>query len=146
MAKKLRVSEQLRDRVATRAGERCEYCLSPARYASQRLSLEHAYPRGKGGATAFENLVLSCQGCNNHKYNHIEAPDPVSGMVVQLYNPRQHRWAEHFAWSADTLLMIGISATGRAMIAALFLNRPGVVNLRRLLVAFNEHPPVEGAG
>jgi hypothetical protein len=141
MTKKPRVSEQLRARVAARARERCEYCLSPARYATQRLSVEHASPRGKGGTNAFENLALSCQGCNNHKYNHVEAPDPVSGELVPLYNPRQHRWAEHFAWSADTLLMVGISPIGRATVDALFLNRPGVVNLRRLLVAFNEHPP-----
>lgn len=141
MAKQLRVSEQLRARVAARAGDRCEYCLSPARYATQRLSVEHASPRVKGGTNAFENLALSCQGCNNHKYNHTEAPDPVSGKLVPLYNPRQHHWAEHFAWSADTLLIIGTSPTGRATVEALLLNRPGVVNLRRLLIAFHEHPP-----
>jgi hypothetical protein len=143
MAKKPRVSEQLRARVAARAGDRCEYCLSPARYATQRLSVEHASPRGKGGTNVFENLALSCQGCNYHKYNHVEAPDPVSGELVPLYNPRQHRWADHFVWSADTFLMVGISPIGRATVDALFLNRPGVVNLRRLLVAFNEHPPEE---
>jgi hypothetical protein len=146
MAKKPRVSEQLRSQVAARAGDRCEYCLSPARYATQRLSVEHAAPHAKGGTNAFENLALSCQGCNNHKYNHTEAPDPVSGELVPLYNPRQHGWAEHFAWSADTLLIVGISPTGRATVDALLLNRSGVVNLRRLLVASNEHPPAEIGG
>lgn len=141
MAKQPRVSEQLRARVAARAGDRCEYCLSPARYATQRLSVEHAAPRAKGGTSAFANLALSCQGCNNHKYNHTEVPDPVSGALVPLYNPRQHRWAEHFAWSADTLLIVGTSPTGRATVEALHLNRPGVVNLRHLLVAAGEHPP-----
>lgn len=141
MAKKPRVSEQLRARVAARAGDRCEYCLSPACYATQRLSVEHAAPRAKGGTNAFANLALSCQGCNNHKYNHTEASDPVSGELVPLYNPRHHRWAEHFAWSADTLLIVGTSPTGRATVEALLLNRPGVLNLRRLLVAAGEHPP-----
>jgi hypothetical protein len=126
MAKKPRVSEPLRARVAARAGDRCEYCLSPARYATQRLSVEHAAPCAKGGTDAFTNLALSCQGCNNHKYNHTEAPDPVSSELVPLYNPRQHRWAEHFAWSADTLLIVGTSPTGRATVEALHLNRPGL--------------------
>lgn len=143
MPKKPRVNEQLRARVAARAGDRCEYCLSPARYATQRLSVEHASPRVRGGTNAFENLALSCQGCNNHKYNHVTALDPVSGELVPLYNPRQHRWAEHFAWSADALLIVGMSPTGRATVDMLLLNRPGVVNLRRLLIAFNEHPPAE---
>jgi hypothetical protein len=145
MAEKPRVGEKLRARVAARAGDRCEYCLSPARYATQRFSVEHILPRGQGGATRFENLALSCQGCNNHKYNHAEAPDPVSAELVPLYNPRQHRWGEHFAWSADTLLIIGTSPTGRATVEALLLNRPGVVNLRRLLVSAGEHPPEDRA-
>lgn len=115
--------------------------MSPANYATQRFSVEHVLPRGKGGETLYENLALSCQGCNNHKYDHVEAVDPVTGALAPLYNPRQDRWSDHFAWSADTLLLIGISPAGRATVAALHLNRPGVVNLRRLLVAFVEHPP-----
>lgn len=143
MAEKSRVSEKLRARVAGRAGDRCEYCLSPAHYATQRFSVEHVIPRGKGGTSTFENLALSCQGCNNHKYDHTEAADPVSGELVPLYNPRRDRWADHFAWSSDTLSIIGLSPTGRATVSALALNRPGVVNLRRLLVAVAEHPPAE---
>jgi 5-methylcytosine-specific restriction endonuclease McrA len=101
MADKPRVSEELRTHVAERAHHRCEYCLSPARYATQRLSVEHVLPRAKGGTSAFENLALSCQGCNNHKYNRVEAPDPVSGEPAPLYDPRHDRWAGHFAWSVD---------------------------------------------
>jgi hypothetical protein len=121
------VSEQLRARVAACARDCCEYCLSPARYATQRLSVEHASPRDKGGTNAFENLALSCQGCNNLKYNHVEAPDPVTGELVPLYNPREHRWTEHFAWSADALLVVGISPTGQATVDTLLPNRSGVV-------------------
>jgi hypothetical protein len=39
--------------------------------------------------------------------------------------------------------MVGLTPIGRATIARLELNRPNVVNLRRLLVAFQEHPPKE---
>jgi hypothetical protein len=143
MGDKPRVSEELRTLVAERAHGHCEYCLSPARYATQRLSVEHILPRAKGGTSTFENLALSCQGCNNHKYSRVEAPDPVSGEPVPLYNPRRDRWADHFAWSADTLLIVGITPTGRATVDTLELNRSGVVNLRRLLAAFDEHPPLE---
>lgn len=143
MADNARVSEALRALVAARARDRCEYCLSPARYATHRLSVEHVRPRAKGGASALENLALSCQGCNNHKHDRVEAPDPVHGEPAPLYSPRREHWASHFAWSADTLLIVGITPTGRATVAALALNRAGVVNLRRLLIAFDEHPPVE---
>lgn len=56
-----RVSEELRALVVERARERSEYCLSPASYATQRLSVEHVLPRAKGGQTALENLALVCQ-------------------------------------------------------------------------------------
>jgi hypothetical protein len=37
--------------------------------------------------------------------------------------------------------MIGLTACGRATIVALKLNRPNVVNLRRLLANAQLHPP-----
>jgi hypothetical protein len=65
----------------------------------------------------------------------------LSGQRVPLFHPRRNRWHEHFEWSADLTLMIGLTPTGRATIAAMDLNRFGVVNLRRLLLLINEHPP-----
>lgn len=141
MGEPSRITEELRALVAARAVDRCEYCRSPARYATQRFSVEHILPRSHGGTSVVENLALSCQGCNNHKYNRVAAVDPVSGDLAPLYHPRRDRWHAHFAWSADTLLIIGMSPTGRATVEALALNRPGVVNLRQLLVVVNEHPP-----
>jgi hypothetical protein len=69
------------------------------------------------------------------------APDPVSGQPAPLYHPRRDRWDEHFAWSHDCTLIVGLTPTGRATIEVLRLNRDGVVNLRRLLYARGEHPP-----
>jgi hypothetical protein len=109
----------------------------------QPFSVEHVVPRSRGGTTREENLAWSCQGCNNHKYTRTEATDPVDGVVVLLYNPRIHRWREHFTWSADATQVLGLTPIGRATVVALRLNREGLVNLRRLL--FNEglHPPAE---
>lgn len=141
MVETTRVSAELRTLVVERARDRCEYCLSPARYATQRFSVEHVLPRTRGGQTVLENLALACQGCNNHKYNHTETVDPVSGLIVPLYNPRRDYWSDHFAWSADLLIIVGLTPTGRATVAALLLNRAGVANLRRLLLLVGEHPP-----
>jgi hypothetical protein len=84
---------------------------------------------------------LSCQGCNNRKYNHVKARDPVNGELVWLYNPREQVWDDHFAWNEDFTIAIGLTSTGRATIERMQLNRDGVVNLRRLLRAVNQHPP-----
>ena len=136
-----RPSAELRQQVFERARGSCEYCRSQARYASQTFSAEHIVPRAKSGLTELANLALACQGCNNHKYQKTEAIDPATNEFAPLYHPRQDRWDEHFAWSDDFTLMIGLTPTGRATIAVLFLNREGVVNLRRLLYAVGEHPP-----
>jgi hypothetical protein len=105
--------------------------------------VEHIEPRSRGGPTRAENLALSCQGCNNHKYNKTTATDPVSGTEVPLFHPRKHSWREHFAWSDNRTEVVGLTPTGRATVVALELNREGLVNLRRILFAAGEHPPPE---
>ena len=136
-----RISPRVRAGVIARAQGCCEYCLSQSRFATQSFSIEHILPQSKGGGGGFHNLALSCQGCNNHKYNKVTVRDPATGAMVSLYHPRQHSWAEHFTWNDDFTLVLGITPIGRATVEALRLNRPGLVNLRRALFAVGEHPP-----
>lgn len=119
----------------------CEYCHSQAKFATQAFSIEHIKPQSKGGKTTQDNLALACQGCNNHKYNKTEIYDKLTDQLILLYHPRQQNWHEHFSWNEDFTLIIGLSAIGRVTVEALQLNRQGLVNLRRVLYAMNEHPP-----
>jgi hypothetical protein len=48
---------------------------------------------------------------------------------------------DHFAWSDDLTLIIGLTPTGRATVVRLQLNRSGVVSLRSLLHSAGLHPP-----
>ncbi|MCA9999226.1 MAG: HNH endonuclease [Anaerolineales bacterium] len=129
--------------MAERAGNRCEYCQIPASFSVKAFEVEHIFPRVKGGSTILSNLAFACPGCNSFKHMKTTGHDPVSREVVPLYNPRQDKWREHFAWSDDVLQMIGLTAIGRATIVTLHLNRPGLVNLRQALFAVSEHPPRE---
>ncbi|MBC6473749.1 MAG: hypothetical protein GDA48_13800 [Hormoscilla sp. GM102CHS1] len=70
-------------------------------------------------------------------------PDPQTGEEIALFNPRKQNWTEHFNWSEDLIQLIGQTPCGRATIEALALNRPGVVNLRQLLLLAGLHPPDE---
>ncbi|MEK7833254.1 MAG: HNH endonuclease [Acidobacteriota bacterium] len=101
----------------------------------------HILPETRGGETTADNLALACQGCNNKKYNKTQAIDPVSGEAAPLFHPRKDDRSEHFAWSPNCLELIGLTPIGRATIAALDLNRPGVINLRRSLFRDGLHPP-----
>jgi hypothetical protein len=136
-----RLTMDLRAAVIARAHGCCEYCRSQARFATQSFSVEHVIPRNQGGTTTLDNLALSCQGCNNHKYTKTMGRDPVSGQFVPLFHPRRQRWDEHFVWNDDYTVVIGISPTGRAAVEVLRLNREGLVNLRRVLYTIGEHPP-----
>lgn len=136
-----RVTAEQRRAVVERSGESCEYCLSQLRFSMQSFSVEHIIPVEKGGETELENLGLSCQGCNNHKYNKILGHDPVSRKTVPLYHPRQQNWMDHFIWNEDFTQIVGTTPTGRATVRELKVNRVGLVNLRRVLYQTSKHPP-----
>lgn len=141
MLSEKRVTAQQKRIVIRQAQGCCEYCHSQLRFTNQSFSIEHIIPKSQRGQTTLDNLALSCQSCNNHKYTKTEGVDPVSGKIVLLYHPRQQQWTEHFAWNDDCTLIIGLTPTGRATVETLRLNKPGLVNLRRILYAAGEHPP-----
>ena len=136
-----KLTPQIKQQVRLRAKNCCEYCYSQEKFATHSFSVEHIKPLSKGGNNNLDNLALSCQGCNNHKYNKTEGKDTVSGAIISLYNPRHQNWQEHFNWNQDYTLIIGLTPTGRATVEVLRLNRESLVNLRRILYTMGEHPP-----
>jgi hypothetical protein len=129
--------------VTERARGQCEYCRCLAGFHSDPFAVEHIIAEAAGGPTDEANLALSCLGCNSFKGAFLTGRDPVTDNETPLFHPRQHRWTAHFAWSEDGTQVIGITAAGRATVARLRLNRPGLVNLRAALRLFGVHPPAE---
>lgn len=127
--------------IVERARGRCEYCQCPEDFSPGTFEIEHIHPRALGGTTDAENLALACGGCNAFKSVKVSALDPENQQTAAFFHPRQHTWSGQFRWSEDSLQLEGISATGRATIETLRLNRLGVVNLRRLLIMDEKHPP-----
>lgn len=138
-----RVTAKEKREVTERARYLCEYCRSPSRFSTQSFSVEHIHPRQKGGDNALDNLAFACQGCNGSKHTKTTGVDPFTDQRVPLYHPRQHTWSDHFSWSDDYTLVLGLTPTGRATIHVLQLNREGLMNLRWALRAINRHPPEE---
>lgn len=136
-----KITPALRAAIRQRAGKLCEYCRSPVGYSPGFFVADHIIPKSRGGKATRGNLAFACSNCNGFKGQKINARDPLTGRTVRLFNPRRQRWSEHFEWSADGTLMLGLTATGRATINALHLNRAELVNLRTLLGKFDLHPP-----
>jgi hypothetical protein len=135
------LSDKLKQLTYERANRLCEYCKSPANISSQPFVVEHIFPKSKGGESIQENTALSCQGCNNYKYNKTTGIDGLTGKEAALFNPRKQNWSAHFAWSNDTTEIIGLTTTGRVTSDVLKLNRIELRNLRRLLTNAGKHPP-----
>jgi hypothetical protein len=60
---------------------------------------------------------------------------------VALFHPQEHRWREHFSWNEDATELVGLTPAGRATVAALRMNRPQMIRVRRMWLAMKEHPP-----
>jgi hypothetical protein len=116
------VPKSLYNQVRQRAKSRCEYCHYPELLSSAPLSIDHLLPQSLGGSDEIDNLALACRRCNERRYNFTTGIDPETGGEVPLFNPRLHKWAQHFIWSPDATLILGITPIGRATCHRLDLN------------------------
>ena len=117
--------------VASRAGNRCEYCRAPEAVFNFPFEVEHITPKSLAGTDAENNLALACRACNLRKSNHLRGTDAQSGMEVRLFHPREDRWEEHFSAKAEVGEIVGITAIGRATVVLLAMNSDVQMTARR---------------
>lgn len=117
----LNVPVSLQRRVRERAENRCEYCRLSQAFQHATFHVDHVWPRSESGPTTLGNLALACVSCSLRKGARTTAPDPETGELVRLFNPRVESWFEHFDVASDSLL-VGKTAVGRATVSALRLN------------------------
>jgi 5-methylcytosine-specific restriction endonuclease McrA len=135
------ITEAIREHVRKTFDNRCAYCLSAQQHILFPLEIDHIIPSAKGGSDNEDNLCLSCRSCNSHKATQTHAIDPETKQRVSLFNPRMDTWSDHFRWSADGTLVVGLSPRGRATVVALQMNNEFIVTPRRLWVSVGWHPP-----
>lgn len=127
------VPSELREIVIVRAKDRCEYCQLSQLGQEATFHIDHVQPRNLGGLTILGNLALACVSCSLRKWARVSAPDPETGEIVSLFNPRTQDWSEHFSWSDG--LLIPLTASGRAAV------RPIILSIRAEEMARGRHPP-----
>lgn len=108
-----------------------------------RMTVDHIIPSAAGGTTTEDNLWLACRRCNESKGIQIKAADPLTGNVVNLFNPRKQDWHEHFEWSENGTKIIGKTPEGRATVFALKMNNIEIVTARRMWVSAGWWPPLD---
>jgi hypothetical protein len=138
-----RIPPRLVLEVRARAAKVCEYCLLPQITQEATFHIDHVIPVSRNGATAPNNLALACVTCSLRKAARVRVRDPQSDRLVALFNPRVDNWDEHFAITKQMRIR-GRTATGRATIDALKMNRFDVIAIRRALVLLGNFPPTRG--
>ena len=133
------IPARLRQLVVRRAAGRCEYCGLSQAGQEATFHIDHIFPLTAGGKTVAENLALACVSCSLRKAVRQKGVDPQTGEEVMLYNPRRDVWREHFRW--DGVKLVGLTATGRATIHALNMNRPLILAIREEEASVDRHPP-----
>jgi 5-methylcytosine-specific restriction endonuclease McrA len=65
----------------------CQYC--GIRPGTAELSIDHVFPRSRGGKSSWENCVLACMDCNRRKRDRT----PEEAGIKLLKKPEKPRWS-----------------------------------------------------
>ncbi|MPZ17541.1 MAG: HNH endonuclease [Luteitalea sp.] len=133
------IPAHLRRAVIKRAKDRCEYCGLSQDGQEATFHIDHVIPRAGGGQSSAGNLALACVSCSLRKAARRTAADPQTGENVPLFDPRQDAWTQHFRW--EGVQLVGLTASGRATVVALAMNRPLILAIRNEEAALGRHPP-----
>lgn len=104
----------------------------PENFSFLPHQIDHVILEKHDGRTDAANCALACILCNQHRGSDLAAIDPATGQITPLFNPRQHRWVEHFSLAEDGAL-VSSTPEGRATIHLLQLNGPERIEERKLL-------------
>jgi hypothetical protein len=110
----------------------CAYCRTAEDLTATTFEFEHILPRAAGGETVFENICLSCPMCNRYKSDRVHWQDAALPTPSALFHPHHDRWSDHFTWNEGATELIDLTPVGRATIAALKMNRPQMIRVRRM--------------
>jgi 5-methylcytosine-specific restriction endonuclease McrA len=65
-----------RHNVFRRDNNKCQYC-----HSTKDLTLDHVYPKSRGGKTSWDNLVTACKHCNARKGDF--TPEEAGMLLIQ---------------------------------------------------------------
>ncbi len=131
------MDNDIRQIIRDRANDRCEYCHLPQFAASFfTFHIEHIVARQHGGGDELTNLALACPDCNAFKGPNLSSIDPESNEMVPLFNPRQHKWDEHFRLNGARV--IGQTPIGRATLRLLDMNEESRIDMRQELLDYGD--------
>lgn len=129
------INKTLKDKVISRAKEKCEYCLINLKFSYFPFHIEHIISIKHGGETLFENLAFACPICNMNKGTDLGTNDETD-TLIRFFNPRKDKWEGHFLLDS-TGMIIEKTKVGKATIKILKMNHPESLIERKEMLKFN---------
>jgi len=110
-------------------GRCCGYCGVSEVWVGGELEIDHFQPLRYGGVDTPDNLIYACTICNRFKSDYWLTDDAPDNL--RLLHPGKDDLSAHLSETADGRL-VGLTPRGWFHIDRLHLNRPLLVELRRL--------------
>lgn len=89
------INTELRQTIADRAKQSCEYCLIAEADTFYGCEVDHIISLKHGGSSNADNLAYACALCNRAKGSDVGSIS-ASGEFTRFFNPRTDHWSEHF--------------------------------------------------
>jgi len=90
------IPKAIRNQVAKRAQNHCEYCSVHEDDSFLPFEIDHIISLKHGGGNEIENLAFACPHCNQKKGSDLTTFLKSYDDIVGLFNPRIHSWSKHF--------------------------------------------------
>jgi hypothetical protein len=131
------ISSELRQTVADRAKQLCEYCLIAEADTFYGCEVDHIISLKHGGSSEPENLAYACALCNRAKGSDVGSIS-ASGEFTRFFNPRTDRWAQHFRLEQATISPL--TEIGEVTARILGFNDSARLHEREEMIRFGKYP------
>jgi len=103
------INDELRQSVADRAKQLCEYCLIAEADTFYGCEIDHIISLKHGGSSDSDNLAYACALCNRAKGSDVGSIS-MTGDFLGFFNPRSDHWATHVRLEGATIQPLTRSA------------------------------------
>ena len=131
------ISAELRQTIADRAKQLCEYCLIAEAETFYGCQVDHIISLKHGGSSDPDNLAYACAPCNRAKGTDL-ASVSASGEVTRFFNPRTDRWAKHFRLEGASIQPL--TTIGEVTARILGFNDGARLHERDQMIRFGKYP------
>jgi len=131
------ISNELRQTIADRAKQLCEYCLIAEADTFYGCEVDHIISVKHGGSSAADNLAYACAPCNRAKGSDVGSI-ARTGEFIRFFNPRTDHWEEHFRLDGKTIQPLTL--IGEVTTRILSFNDSARIHEREELIRFGRYP------